>query len=46
MDETARWICREQWVQYRKLIVGLDDDDVRQMITTKAAGGGPAELVR
>lgn len=46
MDETARWICREQWVQHGKLIIGLDDDDIRQMITTKAAGGDPAELVR
>ena len=35
-----------QWVQHNKLIIGLDDEDVRQMITTKAAGGDPAELIR
>ena len=46
MDETARWICREQWVQHNKLIIGLDDDDIRQMVTTKTAGGDPAELIR
>ena len=46
MDETARWICREQWIQHNKLIIGLDDEDVRHMITTKVAGGDAAELVR
>lgn len=46
MDTTARWICREQWVQHNKLIIGLDDDDVRQMLVTKLADGDPAELVR
>lgn len=46
MDDTARWICREQWSQHGKMIVGLDDDDVRQMITTKLAGGEPTDMVR
>jgi hypothetical protein len=46
MDTTAKWICREQWVQHNKLIVGLDDDDVRQMLVTKLADGDPAELIR
>lgn len=46
MDETARWICREQWVQHNKLIVGIHDEDVRQMVKTKSAGNDPAELVR
>jgi hypothetical protein len=41
MDEAARWSCREQWIQHNKLIIGLDDEDVRQMITTKVAGGDP-----
>jgi hypothetical protein len=22
LNQTARWICREQWVQHSKLIVG------------------------
>jgi hypothetical protein len=46
LDETATWICREQWVQHNKLIVGIHDDDVRQMVETKLAGNNPAELVR
>jgi hypothetical protein len=33
-------------VQHNKLIVGLDDEDVRQMIETKVAGNDPAELIR
>jgi hypothetical protein len=45
-DETARWICREQWVQYNKLIVGINDEDVRQMVETRLAGNDPAELIR
>jgi hypothetical protein len=45
-DETARWICREQWVLHGKLIVGLGDDDVTQMVRTKMAGNDPAELIR
>ncbi len=46
IDKTARWICREQWVQHSKLIVGLSDDDVIQMVRTRMAGNDPAELVR
>jgi len=46
MNDTAKWICREQWVQHNKLIVGLDDDDVRQMLVTKMADDDPAELIR
>jgi hypothetical protein len=46
MNDTAKWTCREQWVQHNKLIIGLDDDDVRQMLVTKIANGDPAELIR
>jgi hypothetical protein len=46
LTPTARWICREQWVQHSKLIVGLSDDDVIQMVRTKIAGGDPTELIR
>jgi hypothetical protein len=46
LDETATWMCREQWVQHNKLIVGIHDEDVRQMVETKLAGNNPAELVR
>jgi hypothetical protein len=46
LDATATWICREQWVQHNKLIIGINDDDVRQMVENKLAGKDPAELVR
>jgi hypothetical protein len=46
LDQGARWTCREQWVHYSKLIVGLSDEDVVQMVRTKTGGGDPAELVR
>jgi hypothetical protein len=46
LDEGARWTCREQWVHYSKLIVGLSDEDVVQMVRIKTGGGDPAELVR
>jgi hypothetical protein len=26
LDDTARWIFREQWVQHNKLIVGIHDE--------------------
>lgn len=46
LDETARWICREQWVLHSKLIVGLHDEDIHQMVETRLAGNDPAELIR
>ena len=46
LNHAARWTCREQWVHYSKLIVGLSDEDVVQMVRTKMSGGDPAELVR
>lgn len=46
LDETASWICREQWVQHNKLIVGIHDEDIAQMVETRLAGNDPAELVR
>lgn len=46
LDSDARWTSREQWLLHDKLIVGLDDDDFRQMLETKRAGGDPSDLVR
>lgn len=46
MDDTANWICREQWAQHSKMIIGMDDDDVLQMIATKQAGGEQTDMVR
>lgn len=46
IGESAKWVCREQWVLHNKLVVGIHDDDIRQMIETKMAGNDPAELIR
>lgn len=42
----ARWTSREQWLLHDKLIVGLDDEDYKQMLATKRVGGNPADLIR
>jgi hypothetical protein len=46
MNRTARWTCREHWVLHDKMIIALDDDDMRQMLQTKAAGNEPADLIQ
>lgn len=42
----ATWIRREQWVLHDKLMVVLDDDDVRLMVKNKPASYNPVEVVR
>jgi hypothetical protein len=37
---------REQWAIYRKMIVILDDSDVKQMLAIRSSGGDPADLIR
>jgi hypothetical protein len=46
LDEGARWTRREHWVLHDKMIVGLDDDDMQQMLLTKLAGSNPADLIQ
>jgi hypothetical protein len=46
LDENGQWVRREQWVSSEKLIIDLDDDQVRQMIRMKLAGDEPAEFIR
>ena len=46
LDTTARWISREQWVLHDKLIIGLADEDVRQMLLSRQAGSDPSELIQ
>jgi hypothetical protein len=46
LRRSAKWTCREQWLLHDKLIVGFDDEDYRQMLLTKRAGGDPSDLVR
>jgi hypothetical protein len=36
---------REQWVLHRKLVIVLDDEDVRAMLKAKSEGRGPEEVI-
>lgn len=46
LSPNGRWTSREQWLLHNKLIIGLGEDDYRQMLLTRRSGGDPAELVR
>lgn len=46
MGTSARWTSREQWVLHDKLIVSLNDDDIRQMLLSKQSGTEPSEVVQ
>lgn len=37
---------REQWAIYRKMIVILDDADLKQMLAVRSSNGEPADLIR
>jgi hypothetical protein len=37
---------REQWINARKMIVVLADADIEEMLTIKASGGKPEEIIR
>lgn len=45
-DRGAYEVRREQWMHNQKMICVITDDDLRQMIATKAGGGDPALLIR
>lgn len=45
-DSSAEVTQREQWMQHRKMIVILDDSDVRQMLAMHTSNGSPADLIR
>lgn len=45
-NRSSKITCREQWILHNKLILVLDDDDLIQMLTSKDAGGDPAELIQ
>ena len=45
-DRSAEVTRREQWVIYRKLIIVLNDEDLKQMLTHAAAGLDPAVVIR
>lgn len=46
MNESASWTRREHWVMHDKMIIGLDDEDMQQMLLTKLAGNNPADLIQ
>jgi len=45
-DRGAEITRREQWLLHRKMIVILNDEDVRQMIKFRATDIDPAEVIR
>jgi hypothetical protein len=45
-DRSAEITRREQWVTYRKMIVILNDDDLRQMISLRTSDTDPSDLLR
>ncbi len=46
LNSTAQWISREQWVLHDKLIIGLGDEDIRQMLLDRQGGRDPSELIQ
>ncbi|MFB7324613.1 hypothetical protein [Streptomyces sp. NPDC056190] len=45
-DRAAQLTIREQWILHDKMIIVLKDDDLLQMLTDKAFGNDPVELIR
>lgn len=45
-DRSAEVTRREQWVLHRKMIVVLNDADLRQMLEFREAGQDPSEVIR
>ena len=45
IDEKAEIHLRDVWLQERKMIVILDDDDVEQMLLNKQGGNDPCRII-
>jgi hypothetical protein len=45
-DRSAEVTRREQWMSYRKMIMILNDDDMRQMISNRTSDTDPSDLLR
>lgn len=45
-DRSAELTRREQWVMHRKMIVILNDNDMRQMFEMRTSGQDSAEVIR
>lgn len=46
VHESAEVTRREQWVIHRKLVIVLNDVDLKQMLSLSVAGGDPAIVIR
>ena len=46
LNASAKWTRREHWVLHDKMIIGLDDEDMHQMLLTKLAGNNPEDLIQ
>jgi hypothetical protein len=46
LNASAEWTRREHWVLHNKMIIGLDDGNMRQMLDSKLAGNDPFEMIR
>jgi hypothetical protein len=46
LNENAKWTRREHWVLHNKMIIGLDDEDMQQMLLTKLVGNKPENLIQ
>jgi hypothetical protein len=44
-NSAASHTIREQWTQHNKMIIILRDEDLLQMLTHKAFGGDPVEMI-
>ncbi len=45
-DKSAEVTRREQWVIYRKMVLVLNDEDLKTMLALAAAGEDPAAVIR
>jgi hypothetical protein len=45
-DQSAEITRREQWAIHRKMIVIINDDDLRQMVSNKTSGTEPSDVLR
>lgn len=46
LNGSAKWTRREHWVLHDKMIIDLDDEDMKQMLLTKLAGNDPEDLIQ
>lgn len=45
-DNGSYYTCREIWAMDKKLVIVLDDNDIKKMIIAKASTNNPEEIIR